>query len=59
MECQKCHKEIGTVRDGIPQVAAPYRQAYRVTAGYVEESGDFEPEEDVGYYCSDCLADGV
>ena len=59
MECAKCHKEIGTVKDGIPQLPPAYRQALQVRVGYVDESGDFEPEEDVGYYCSGCLADGV
>jgi len=59
MECSKCHKEIGTVKEGIPLLEPPYRQAFQVRVGYVDEDGDFEPEEDVGYYCSDCLANEV
>jgi hypothetical protein len=54
MECQTCHKEIGKM-----ELPPPYRQAFQVRAGYVDESGDFEPKEDVGYYCSECLKDGV
>jgi len=50
MKCSKCSQDIGT--EGKP--------AYQVRMGYVEDDGiTFLPEEDVGYYCSECLSGGV
>lgn len=49
MVCNKCGKEIGTEGE----------MAYEVRIGYADENETFIPEEDVGYYCSDCLKEGV
>lgn len=49
MECHKCGKAIGT-RDVL---------AYQVRAGYADEDDDFLPDQELGYYCGDCLAEGV
>jgi hypothetical protein len=59
MQCDKCHNEIG--KDTCPP---SHQKAYQVRVGYVidEENkpfGEFIAEEDVGYYCSECLKDGV
>ena len=44
MEC-KCGKVIGTEEE----------PAYQVRVGHTNEEDEFEPDEDVGYYCSNCL----
>lgn len=50
MNCDKCHKDIGTK-------AFP---AYQVEMGYAdEETNEFHPDEYIGHYCSDCLKQGV
>lgn len=55
MECETCHKEIGNL-EGPPE----YRQVYQVRVGYLNDDGvTFIPDEDVGYYCSECLKEGA
>ena len=55
MVCSKCKKKIGT-----PDLPPQYQQAFQVRVGYKEDDGvTFIPDEDVGYYCSDCLSKGV
>ena len=50
MVCKSCGKEIGK----------PYLPAYQVRVGYVEDDGvTFIPDEDIGYFCSECLMKGV
>jgi len=49
MKCDQCDKIIGTKDE----------PAYQVRVGYLDEDGDFLPDEDVGYYCGYCLAWGV
>ena len=55
MECSKCHKEIG-----YPEAPPQYQQVFQVRVGSVEDDGiTFLPDEDAGYYCSECLSKGV
>lgn len=55
MQCNKCGKEIGR-----PECPPPYQQAFQVRVGYVEDDEiTFIPDEDVGYFCSECLSEGV
>ena len=55
MVCDKCKKEIGT-----STCPPQYQQAFQVRVGSIEDDGTtFLPDEDVGYYCSDCLKEGV
>jgi len=49
MKCDKCGKPIGAEEEA----------AYQVRAGHADDDDDFVPDEDVGYYCTDCLARGV
>ena len=49
MECNGCGKKIGVGED----------DAYQVRVGSVSDDDTFEPNEDVGYYCSECLSRGV
>ena len=52
MLCSTCGMEIGR-----PELPPEYRQAFQVRVGYVEDDEKtFQPEEDVGYYCSECLS---
>ena len=63
MECSKCGKEIGQVDEKGNVEAAYLVQMGR--AGTIHEEGveepyeDFFPDEDVGYFCSECLSKGV
>jgi len=55
MKCDKCGKRIGA-----PDCSPPFRKAYQVRVGEVEEDEvTFTPDEDVSYFCSECLKDGV
>jgi len=55
MKCSKCGHEIGDLGE-LPE----YRQVFQVRVGSLEEDKvTFLPDEDVGYYCSACLAAGV
>jgi hypothetical protein len=48
--CDRCGINIGTI--GTP--------AYQVRAGYQDRMADLNYVEiDIGYYCADCLAEGV
>ena len=54
MTCDRCGKEIGK-----PECPIEYKDVYQVRIGEVDEENNFIPDEDSGYYCSDCLAKGV
>jgi len=49
MNCNKCNKEIGIVNE---------EKTYQVRVGYVEDE-QFYPVMEIGYYCSECLKEGV
>ena len=59
----KCGKEIDTIyeEDGTYIPAYQVRMGHflytRLYEGFLCE--DFEPDEDVGYFCSECLSKGV
>ena len=55
MKCDRCKKEIGKT-----EPTGAWEEAFQVRVGYIEEDGiTFQPDEDVGYYCSKCLSEGV
>jgi len=60
MNCDNCGKEIGFVSE------TDHEPAYQVRVGYFSPEhladqvyGEFIPDEDIGYYCSECLSKGV
>ena len=63
MECKECGKEL----DIIDPKTKAYIAIYQVRMGHLSHHEypvgqlyeEFEPDEDVGYYCSDCLSKGV
>ena len=56
MECSICKNEIGN-----PKCLSQHQQAFQVRVGSIEEDDGvtFLPDEDIGYYCSECLKEGV
>ena len=49
MNCDKCNEPIGTQA----------KPAYQVRVGWTDDGITFEVDEDIGYYCSECLSEGV
>jgi len=58
-ECDKCGKPIGDEENPIYQVRKGYAVDVQPYKHMEPDRVDFEPYEDVGYYCSDCLLKGV
>ena len=48
IECRACHKEIK------PNQELENDRCYQVRAGYLDENGEFQAEEDVAYFHAGC-----
>ena len=58
-KCDKCGKPIGDDDNPIYQVRKGYAGEVQPYKHMEPDRTEFFPEEDVGYYCSECLKQGV
>jgi len=55
--CHECGRKVDTSVEQVYQVEAGYMDVYEV--GTEDEWEDFNPQDLVGLYCSECLKGGV